>query len=66
MSVATLKAPIHEQSRSKHAVERFRSDPAYQAFVLLRVGFTALPIVGHRQVLQHAGQLGALSSSVDP
>ena len=45
MSVATLKAPTHERSKSEHAVERFRSDPAYQAFVLLRVGFTALPIV---------------------
>jgi uncharacterized membrane protein YphA (DoxX/SURF4 family) len=45
MSVATFKAPTHKQSRSKPAVERFRSDPAYQAFVLLRVGFTALPIV---------------------
>jgi uncharacterized membrane protein YphA (DoxX/SURF4 family) len=45
MSVATLKAPARGQSRSKQAVERLKSDPAYQAFVLLRVGFTALPIV---------------------
>jgi len=45
MSVATVKAPTRGQSRSKGAVERFRSDPAYQAFVLLRVGFTALPLV---------------------
>jgi uncharacterized membrane protein YphA (DoxX/SURF4 family) len=45
MSVATLKAPAHKQSRSKPVVERLRSDPAYQAFMLLRIGFTALPIV---------------------
>jgi uncharacterized membrane protein YphA (DoxX/SURF4 family) len=45
MSVATFKAPTHERSRPKTAVERFKSDPAYQAFVLLRIGFTALPIV---------------------
>jgi uncharacterized membrane protein YphA (DoxX/SURF4 family) len=45
MSATTLNGQTREQSRSRPAVERFRSDPAYQAFVLLRVGFTALPIV---------------------
>ena len=45
MSAATFTAPTRERSRFKQAVQRVRSDPAYQAFVLLRVGFTALPIV---------------------
>jgi uncharacterized membrane protein YphA (DoxX/SURF4 family) len=45
MSAATFTASTRERSRFKQAVQRARSDPAYQAFVLLRVGFTALPIV---------------------
>ena len=45
MSAATFTASTRERSRFKQAAERARSDPAYQAFVLLRVGFTALPIV---------------------
>lgn len=47
MSIADLtSAPNRAGSRTRQrALERFKSDPAYQAFVLLRVGFTALPIV---------------------
>jgi uncharacterized membrane protein YphA (DoxX/SURF4 family) len=43
MSVMTLHVPTR-QNLSKTA-ERARSDPGYGAFLLLRVGFTALPIV---------------------
>lgn len=47
MSTADLtSAPNRAGSTTwARALERFKSDPAYQAFVLLRVGFTALPIV---------------------
>jgi len=45
MSAATFTPSTRERSTVKQAVQRARSDPAYQAFVLLRVGFTALPIV---------------------
>ena len=45
MSAATFTPSTRERSRVRQAVQRARSDPAYQAFVLLRVGFTALPIV---------------------
>ena len=46
MPAATLKAPIRrDASTLQRARVRLREDPAYQAFVLLRVGFTALPIV---------------------
>jgi uncharacterized membrane protein YphA (DoxX/SURF4 family) len=40
MSVATLTAPAHAPSISEGALARLRSDPAYQSFWLLRVGFT--------------------------
>jgi len=34
-----------EASAAQRAFERFRTDPAYQAFFLLRFGFVLLPIV---------------------
>lgn len=47
MSTADLTSvPGRAGSRTRQqALDRFKSDPAYQAFVLLRVGFTALPII---------------------
>jgi uncharacterized membrane protein YphA (DoxX/SURF4 family) len=45
MSVATLKAPAREPSISNDGLARLRSDPAYQSFWLLRVGFTVAPIL---------------------
>jgi uncharacterized membrane protein YphA (DoxX/SURF4 family) len=45
MSVASLRARSSETSRLRAALERAKGDPAYQAFVTLRVGFTVLPIV---------------------
>lgn len=45
MSVASFRARPHEPSRLHHVFERAKGDPAYQAFLVLRVGFTALPIV---------------------
>ena len=51
MSTATLtrRAPHHGASTSANgsgsAVDRLKSDPAYQAFWLLRIGFAVLPIV---------------------
>ncbi|MGH2890900.1 MAG: hypothetical protein ACRDNJ_14870 [Solirubrobacteraceae bacterium] len=45
MSVASLSVHPHEQSRLHQAIERAKGDPAYQAFIVLRVGFTLLPIV---------------------
>jgi uncharacterized membrane protein YphA (DoxX/SURF4 family) len=45
MSVASLRAPSSQTSRLRAALERAKGDPAYQAFVTLRVGFTVLPIV---------------------
>ncbi len=46
MSVNTLRGPIpSEASALRRGLDRAREDPAYQAFVLLRVGFTVLPIV---------------------
>jgi uncharacterized membrane protein YphA (DoxX/SURF4 family) len=45
MSVASLRAPASQTSRLRAALERAKGDPAYQAFVTLRVGFTVLPIV---------------------
>ena len=44
MSAASFKAHPYEPSRLHHLVERARGDPAYQAFVVLRIGFTLLPI----------------------
>lgn len=46
MSVNTLRGPIpSEASTLRRTLDRAREDPAYQAFVLLRIGFTVLPIV---------------------
>jgi uncharacterized membrane protein YphA (DoxX/SURF4 family) len=45
MSVASLRARPPHASRLRAAIDRVKSDPAYQAFVTLRVGFTVLPIV---------------------
>ena len=45
MSVASFRAPTQQTSRLRAALERAKTDPGYQAFVTLRVGFTVLPIV---------------------
>jgi len=45
MSVASVKAPSPHTSRLHAVLTRAKSDPAYQAFLTLRVGFTVLPIV---------------------
>ena len=42
MTVTTAPAPA---TSALSRAERLRSDPAYQAFWLMRVGFTVLPIV---------------------
>jgi uncharacterized membrane protein YphA (DoxX/SURF4 family) len=44
LSVASLRAPSQQTSHIR-TVERIKVDPAFQAFVTLRVGFTVLPIV---------------------
>jgi|SRR5689334_24287480 len=44
MSTDTLTAPIRLDGRAKGANALWR-DPGYQAFTLLRIGFTALPIL---------------------
>jgi uncharacterized membrane protein YphA (DoxX/SURF4 family) len=43
MSVATLRA--EPASTVRQLIGRAKGDPAYQAFLTLRVGFTVLPIV---------------------
>jgi uncharacterized membrane protein YphA (DoxX/SURF4 family) len=51
MSTATLtdRGPTDRVASSTHgassAMDRLRSDPAYQAYLLLRIGFAALPIL---------------------
>jgi uncharacterized membrane protein YphA (DoxX/SURF4 family) len=45
MSVASLRAQSQTTSRLRAVLERAKGDPAYQAFLTLRVGFTVLPIV---------------------
>ena len=45
MSVASLRADPHQSTRLHRTLERAKDDPAYQAFIVLRVGFTLLPIV---------------------
>jgi uncharacterized membrane protein YphA (DoxX/SURF4 family) len=45
MSVASFRAHPHETFTLHHLLERAKGDPAYQAFITLRVGFTLLPIV---------------------
>src|SRR5437764_4600538 len=45
MSVETFRAEPPRSSAIRQLLERAKADPAYQAFLTLRVGFTALPIV---------------------
>ena len=45
MSVASFRARAQEPSRLHRMLVRIKDDPAYQAFVTLRVGFTVVPIV---------------------
>jgi uncharacterized membrane protein YphA (DoxX/SURF4 family) len=47
MSTAPIAASHDHPGRSAWdgALDRFKSDPAYQAFVLLRAGFALLPVV---------------------
>src|SRR5436305_748102 len=44
MSVASFRAGPQEQSRLHRMLVRIKDDPAYQAFVTLRVGFAIVPI----------------------
>jgi uncharacterized membrane protein YphA (DoxX/SURF4 family) len=45
-TTATLRAPGQVESVPKVSVsERLRTDPAYQAFMLLRIAFTVAPIL---------------------
>jgi uncharacterized membrane protein YphA (DoxX/SURF4 family) len=44
MSATTLAAPA--RTGALHStLDRFRSDPAYQGYTLLRIGFAVLPVV---------------------
>jgi uncharacterized membrane protein YphA (DoxX/SURF4 family) len=46
MPSATLAPPIDREAPVQSAApDRLRHDPAYQAFVLMRVGFAVLPVV---------------------
>jgi uncharacterized membrane protein YphA (DoxX/SURF4 family) len=45
MSAASFRAQSHQPSRLRAVLERAKGDPAYQAYLTLRVGFTVLPIV---------------------
>ena len=45
MSVASYRAHSPQTSGLRAVLERAKTDPAYQAFLTLRVGFTVLPIV---------------------
>jgi uncharacterized membrane protein YphA (DoxX/SURF4 family) len=45
MSVASFRARPHEPSHLHRVLTRIRQEPAYQAFVTLRVGFAVVPIV---------------------
>ena len=44
MSVASFRAQPHEPSRLHRVLVRIKEDPAYQAFLVLRIGFTLVPI----------------------
>ena len=45
-TTATLRAPGQVQTLPKVSMsERLRTDPAYQAFMLLRIAFTVAPIL---------------------
>lgn len=43
--MAASALPDSAASPSSEALKRARSDPAYAAFLLLRIGFAVLPIV---------------------
>lgn len=45
MSVASLRTHPQDPSTLQHVIARAKGDPAYQAFIMLRAGFTLLPIV---------------------
>jgi uncharacterized membrane protein YphA (DoxX/SURF4 family) len=45
MSVATPTVPAYEPAGSHDTLTRLTADPAYQSFMLLRIGFTVLPIL---------------------
>jgi uncharacterized membrane protein YphA (DoxX/SURF4 family) len=45
MSVASFRAHSPQTSGLRAVLARAKTDPAYQAFLTLRVGFTVLPIV---------------------
>jgi uncharacterized membrane protein YphA (DoxX/SURF4 family) len=45
MSVASLRAHSPQTSGLRAVLTRAKTDPTYQAFLTLRVGFTVLPIV---------------------
>jgi uncharacterized membrane protein YphA (DoxX/SURF4 family) len=45
MSVASFRAGSHEPSGLPGILVRAKADPGYQAFVVLRIGFTIVPIV---------------------
>jgi hypothetical protein len=46
MPAVTLRAPLaSDDMRLRRLVERLREDPAYQSYMLLRVGFAAAPIL---------------------
>ena len=44
MSVASFRAQPREASRLHRVLARIKEDPGYQAFVVLRIGFTVVPI----------------------
>jgi uncharacterized membrane protein YphA (DoxX/SURF4 family) len=45
-TTATLRAPGRVEARPKVSIsERLRTDPAFQAFMLLRIAFTVAPIL---------------------
>jgi uncharacterized membrane protein YphA (DoxX/SURF4 family) len=44
-SIAAFRASAHKSTRMRDALERIRSDPAYQGFALLRIGFAVAPIL---------------------
>lgn len=45
MSTATLEPPVRVKLSSRTFSQRLKGDPAYQAFLLLRIAFTVAPIV---------------------
>jgi hypothetical protein len=45
MATVTTSRPVHAATPSARTLETRRENPAYQAFWLLRLGFTAAPIL---------------------